>query len=255
VPLAYIWDDHDYGSNDSDSTAAGRLAARLTYREYVPHYPLVVAGDDAPVYQSFTIGRIRFILTDLRSERTPSLAPDDASKSMMGTAQKQWFKNEMLAANGNYAAIVWVCTVPWIGTSTAGADFWAGYSTERQELADFIKDNEIKGLVMLSGDAHMIALDDGSNSDYANGGGAAFPVIHAAALDRPGKVKGGPYSGGVFSGGGQFGLMAVEDNGGSTVAFTFSGRNANNDVLISYKFNLPYGQGSSYIFLPLVLSG
>ena len=40
VPLVYMWDDHDYGPNDSDAFAPGREAARLTYQEYVPHYPL-----------------------------------------------------------------------------------------------------------------------------------------------------------------------------------------------------------------------
>jgi hypothetical protein len=49
--------------------------------------------------------------------------------------------------------------------------------------------------------------------------------------------------------------MTIEDNGKDTVAFTLSERNANNDVLVSYDFSLPYGQGSRSVFLPLVLNG
>jgi hypothetical protein len=44
---------------------------------------------------------------------------------------------------------------------------------------------------MISGDAHMVAIDDGTNSDYADGGGGGFPVFHAGALDRSSSVKGG----------------------------------------------------------------
>ena len=66
---------------------------------------------------------------------------------------------------------------------------------------------------MVSGDAHMVAIDDGTNSGYAAGGEGGFPVLQAAALDRPGSVKGGPYSEGTFPGGGQFGLVDIDDLG------------------------------------------
>jgi hypothetical protein len=66
---------------------------------------------------------------------------------------------------------------------------------------------------MVAGDAHMLAIDDGTNSDYSDGGDAGFPVLQAAALDRPGSVKGGPYSEGTYPGAGQFALMTIEDSG------------------------------------------
>jgi hypothetical protein len=91
---------------------------------------------------------------------------------------------------------------------------------------------------MVSGDAHMLAIDDGANSDYAAGGGAAFPVMHAAALDRTGSVKGGPYSHGTFPGPGQFGLMSVIDSGGSTITVKWSGRNSANAELVSHTFQV-----------------
>lgn len=249
VPLVYMWDDHDYGPNNSDATAPGREAARLTYQEYVPHYPLAAGAGDVPVYQAFTVGRVRFILTDLRSERSPPSAPDDANKTMMGAAQKAWFKQELLDANGVYSLIVWASTMPWIGQT--GSDGWHLYTTERQELADFIRDNDIQGLVMLSGDAHMLAIDDGRHSDYATGGGAGFPVMHAAALDRPGSVKGGPYSQGAFPGRGQFGLMTVIDNGDSVIWVQWRGLNANNAEIVAYDFAFITDPQRAY--LPLVL--
>jgi phosphodiesterase/alkaline phosphatase D-like protein len=239
VPAAYVWDDHDYGSNNADGTSPSREAAQRVYREAVPHYPLPAGDGSAPIYQAFSVGRVRFILTDTRSARTPTSAADDANKSMLGAEQKAWFKRELLAAAGQYPVIVWVNADPWIDTAEAGADTWAGYATERQELADFIVQHRIQGLVMLSGDAHMVAIDDGSHSGYATGGGGGFPVMHAAALDRRGSIKGGPYSEGAYPGGGQFGLMTVVDDGGQMVEIIWSGRDWTGAEIVRYTFSLP----------------
>jgi phosphodiesterase/alkaline phosphatase D-like protein len=234
TPIAYVWDDHDYGGNNGDATSVTREAALAVYHEYVPHYPL--ESNSSPIYQAFTIGRVRFLMTDTRSARTPSTAPDDAAKSMLGAEQKAWLERELLAADRQYALTVWVNPTPWIDAATAGSDTWAGYSTERRELADFIADNGLNRIVMLSGDAHMVAIDDGTNTDYSTRGtGASFPLLHAAALDRPAKVKGGPYSEGAVGGGGQFGVLEVEDSG-ATVRVRLSGRNWRNEILLSYEF-------------------
>ncbi|MFW2334417.1 hypothetical protein, partial [Ilumatobacter sp.] len=82
---------------------------------------------------------------------------------------------------------------------------------------------DVDNLVMVSGDAHMVAIDDGTNSAYASDGGGGFPVLHAAALDRPGSVKGGPYSEGAFPGPGQYGKIEITDDGGATIGVRLSG--------------------------------
>src|SRR3954468_21967953 len=87
LPFVYIWDDHDYGGNNSSRTAASHSAARAVYNDYVPHYPLPAGERDAPIYQAFSVGRARFILTDLRSERTPDNEKDTPAKTMMGPQQ------------------------------------------------------------------------------------------------------------------------------------------------------------------------
>lgn len=70
TPTAYVWDDHDYGPNDGNAGSVTREAARLAYRETVPHYPLPAGDGDEAIYQAFTVGRVRFVMTDTRSERT-----------------------------------------------------------------------------------------------------------------------------------------------------------------------------------------
>jgi alkaline phosphatase D len=228
VPLAYIWDDHDFGPNDCDSKAPGRLASRLTYQEFMPHYPLGAGAGDVPVYQAFSIGRVRFILTDLRSERSPDSVPDGVEKSMMGARQKAWFKQELRSAQAAGAGlIVWGSSVPLVGAASRTGDGWAAFATERRELADFIKASGITNLVVLCGDAHMTAADDGTNADFASGGGAPLTVLHGSSLDQGSSFKGGPYTHGWYlprNNEGCFGWVEIEDRG-AEIALRFSGRN------------------------------
>lgn len=230
TPIAYVWDDHDYGSDNGDRNAPTRAAVRQAYVENVPHYPFAAPGD-GPIHQAFSAGRVRFVLTDLRSDRSPIALPDDGAKSMLGPAQKAWLKAELRAAAASHALVVWVNTVPWIVREVEASDRWNGYTTERAELAAFIARERLTNVVMVSGDAHMLAIDDGTHSDFAPGGGAPIPVFHVAALDRPGSVKGGPYTLGPFPNrtaddgrnDGQFGLMEVDDDGGASVCLTWTG--------------------------------
>lgn len=250
VPIAYIWDDHDYGPNNSDASTYGKREARRAYDDYVPHYPLIDSDDNGAIYQAFTIGRVRFILTDLRSQKTPYQELDNKDKTILGKKQKEWLKKELLEGKKKYPLIVWVSTIPWIGLpwndkyDSKKGDAWNRYATERREIANFIEEEGITNLAMLSGDAHMLAIDDGSNSNYSDRGerGTGFPVMNAAALDRYGSVKGGPYSNGAIGGRGQFGLMTVTDNGGDEIEVKWSGKNYENRELIRYSFKSGTGE-------------
>ncbi len=129
VPFVYIWDDHDFGGNNTSRESRSHVAARLTYQEYVPHYPLAAGAGDVPIYHSFNLGRVKFILTDLRSERDAVTNKDDARKSMLGPEQKAWFKRELLAANGKFPLICWVSSVPWLGEK--GTNYYRGVKTNQ----------------------------------------------------------------------------------------------------------------------------
>ncbi|CAB4589368.1 MAG: phosphatase PAP2 family protein [Actinobacteria bacterium] len=234
TPIAYVWDDHDYGPNDADATSPGREAVADVYRSVVPSAALV---DDVAIFQAFTVGRVRFVLTDTRSQRT-----DD---TMLGDEQLRWLLDELTTASRTHALVVWANAVPWVGPARPGGDGWAGYADERARIAEAIEDAGIENLVMVSGDAHMVAIDDGTNTDDAREPGDGFPLLHAAALDRPGNVKGGPYSEGAFPGGGQYGVLdivdpAVTDPGSDApVTVTMSGRTWDGRTLVTATFQLP----------------
>jgi hypothetical protein len=211
----------------------------------VPHYPLGPTG--GTIGQAFTVGRVRFIVTDQRSGSTPATARDTATKSKLGAAQKAWFKQELINARDNgFPLIVWVCPDPWIGAAIPGDDGWPGYTTERTEIANFIRDNRITNLTLLCGDMHALAYDDGTNSDYATGGGAPLTVLQAAALTQDGSIKGGPYSSGAIPGSPHYGILEVYDNGGPSVACRFLGMHATEGRKLTHIFSSSSGAAKEH---------
>jgi phosphodiesterase/alkaline phosphatase D-like protein len=234
IAIAYIWDDHDYGPNNSDKTSPSREAALASYQTAVPHYPLAQSDGDA-IYQAFSHGKIRFILLDTRSQRSHRAVPDGPGRTMLGGRQLQWLKQELLAAHASHDLIVLVNSVPWIG-DTPHYDNWSGFAYERAQIAAFIEEHAITRLCMISGDAHMIAIDDGTNNRYGPSGKPLFPVLQAAALDRRGSVKGGPYRFGPIPGPGHFGVMEINYIGSQQLEVRFACLQTEGSIVFEHQF-------------------
>ena len=209
LPVPYTWDDHDFlGNNIAGGTDAdGSRTARAAYERYFPHYPLAVGGTIA---QSFVVGNALFILTDTRSLKSAPEALDGLGKSMLGEEQLEWLQETLLAGRSR-DIVFWINSTPWIARPRRGQDHWGGYDHERRQIAAFVKDHGIGNLCMISGDAHMLAFDDGSNSP------GAFPVYQNASLGSRGSEKGGPYSGPIRKGRRHYGLFELRYDGDGPV--------------------------------------
>jgi alkaline phosphatase D len=233
VPSDYIPDDHCIGPNNADGTSASIPAATAVYRSRVPHYPL---PDSVGLWHTFDVGRVRFIVTDQRSQASPQGNTDDSFKTMLGAAQKTWFKN--LLSNSAGMLIVWVCP-RWFGVpAMAGSDSWGGFTTERTELADYVKANCHGRVVVLSADLHTLAVDDGTNHDFATGGGEPLPCFQAAALDQTPVSGGLTYSHGEYLNSGQYGTMQIADSGGASIGVTWRGHDSTGAVLVTHAFSV-----------------
>ena len=237
VPFIYIWDNHDYSApNHCDSSSPSKEAACLTYQEYVPHYPLPAGKGNVPIYQTFTVGRVKFILMDLYSERSPKNVPKN-KKSILGLNQKLWLKQELLQSKGKYPLLFLISTSVWSNAPSS----WGGFLEEKREIADFIKENQITGVCILSADIHALAADDGTHSDFATNKGAPIPVCYAAPLAQYGKIAGGPYSQGSYvpvANEGCFGWVTVRDRE-EQIDVEYSGRNDQDQEKVSLKFSVP----------------
>lgn len=205
IPLAYTWDDHDFGPNDSDGTLIDKGNAATVYRERVPHYSL---SDSDAIYQSWQIGRVLFIASDIRYYRDPNGDPQGPSKTMLGAAQKAWLGG--LLSSSSAEALVWFMGSQWLHPS--GSDTWASFTDERQELADlFVEYGWADRMVMVYGDRHALGIDSGAGNDWGG-----FPVLMAASLDASPSV--GDVAGAFdvlpnVGGRDQYGTIAVTDDG------------------------------------------
>jgi hypothetical protein len=103
-----------------------------------------------------------------------------------------------------------VNSYPWISATTTGGDDWGSWNAQRTRLGQAIAAKGWTGRIfMISGDAHMLAIDDGTNNQWGG-----FPVFHFASIDSSSSTKGGPYSKGTSAGQGRFGTVEISDNGG-----------------------------------------
>jgi hypothetical protein len=63
MAVDYVWDDHDFGPNDSDGSSPGRLAAISSYAQAVPMLSPFPSSSCSPqtgeVFHSFEWGRYR----------------------------------------------------------------------------------------------------------------------------------------------------------------------------------------------------
>ena len=156
IPQIAIWDDHDSGLNNGDGTNSFKENAYQSFRNYWanPSYGL----DDTPgVFFDYHYGGVDFFLLDGRYYRDPNAAPDLPGKTMLGAAQKAWLKNRLRASKAPFKIIV--AGGGWTINKGPGGDSWASFLTERNELFDFIRDERISGVVLVSGDSHIAELN------------------------------------------------------------------------------------------------
>ena len=185
MQVSYGWDDHDFGANNADHSSPSKWAALHNYNAMVPKYKSKSGG----VWHAFSIGKTRIIITDLRSEA------DHLGERIMSSGQLLFLREE-LSRWRSYDALVWMSSRPWISKEERGSDTWGGFARTRREIANHIAERKVENLVIVSGDAHMLAADDGTHSMYADDKykGAGFPVLQAGPLAQFGSSKGGPYT-------------------------------------------------------------
>lgn len=152
TPMYGIWDDHDFGPNNSDGTAPGKERALQTFREHFPN-PGFGQDDDEGVYFRFRRGDADFFMLDGRYHRTPNKAVDDGTKTMLGAKQLRWLKAGLKASTAKLKFVA--CGSEWQTRSTD--DSWTSFAREKAELFAYVRQEGVEGVVLLSGDRHFTA--------------------------------------------------------------------------------------------------
>jgi alkaline phosphatase D len=156
VPQLAIWDDHDFGYNNSDGSSPGKAQALEVFRRYWSNPSSGLAATPG-VFFDYSHGGVDFFFLDGRYYRDPNSASDGASKNFLGTGQTDWLKERLLASRAPFKVLV--CGSGWSAADGSQGDTWSAFLTERNALFDFIRDREISGVVLLSGDSHVGELN------------------------------------------------------------------------------------------------
>jgi alkaline phosphatase D len=157
TPQLATWDDHDFGYNDSDGLSPFKAQSLEVFRRYWANPSYGEPGNPG-VYFRQHYGGVDFFVLDGRYHRDPTDKPDTAAKTMLGAAQKAWLKRELKASVTPFKVLA--IGGGWSSAEREdGGDSWGAYLTERNELFDFIRDQDISGVVCISGDSHMGELN------------------------------------------------------------------------------------------------
>lgn len=189
VPFYYVWDDHDFGWQWPEARRGVTYSIYTeqvlrAYREMFPSPPL--GNPDWGCWQSFEYAQCEFIMLDSRARRDRQDIVDDANKSMLDgdnryNDQKTWLKQRLLTSRATWKFLF--CGIT-LNNSVGRQGTFFNYVTERQELLDFIADNDIRNVVWFSGDYHTAgAIDDGTNSGMPE---VLVPHTNLNSIEAPG---------------------------------------------------------------------
>lgn len=150
VPQLAIWDDHDFGYNDSDGANPAKAMTLRLFKRWWAN-PAAGLPDTPGVFFRHSFGPVDIFMLDGRYHRDSPSAPDGPAKTMLGAGQKAWLKRELKASRAMFKILV--SGTGW--SSAKRGEGWGAYQDERNELLDFIRDNKVSGCFGISGDVHM----------------------------------------------------------------------------------------------------
>ena len=153
LPTYAMWDDHDYGPNNSDGKAAGKENALRAFGELfanpgagTPHTP--------GAFYRFAWGDVDFFILDGRYYRSPNTDPDGNRKRMLGDAQFAWLVDGLEKSTARFKVLASGSTL-----QASKADGWRLFSFARRRLFEAIMQKKIGGVLYLSGDIHECRLE------------------------------------------------------------------------------------------------
>ncbi|KAH9909006.1 alkaline phosphatase-like protein [Xylariomycetidae sp. FL2044] len=227
------WDDHEVSNNgyrdgssalnnteDSFLQDGGvsvdqrKMNAVRAYFEWLP-IRQVDLDDNLRVWRSFQMGKLMdLIVLDTRNydrsitsldwnDEYIDLIRNDASRTLMGSRQENWFYGQLLRSQERGATwrvvgnqILFSSIVESYGLS---GDNWNGYIANRNRTLKHLYDNDIGNNVFLAGDSHQnwvsdLAWLDEKPYDPATGAGSVGVELAGTAVSSSGQSGPIPYA-------------------------------------------------------------
>ncbi len=147
MPHFAIWDDHDYGPNDSSLSYSLADTTEKVFKDFWPDFNYPGKG----IYRSFTWGDAEFFLLDNRRFRSANKNFVSGKRTILGERQLQWFFNALADSTSRFKFIV-------MGgqflNSAPVYENYVNYAEERMLILDSIRKMKIENVFFLTGDRH-----------------------------------------------------------------------------------------------------
>lgn len=199
-PFIIVWDDHEtandawYGGASNHDSGEGdwfvrKAAGMQAWREWQPVRLPEPVTDPARIFRKISYGNLADIfMLDTRlygRNEQDGTSNNDPNRTLLGTAQYNWLTNELLNSTAQWKIVgnqVMIAPMELFGIAVNG-DQWDGYPAERQRLLNFIMNNNVQNVVVLTGDIHSAWANDVPYTTYnasTGAGSAAVEMVTAS---------------------------------------------------------------------------
>ncbi len=195
-PNYAIWDDHDYGPNNSSKTYPFKNVTLQAFKDYWGNQTYGEPNNQG-IYSKIGWSDVDFFLLDNRYHRShnykdpflPNGNPNP-EKRQLGKKQLQWLKDRLMASRATFKVIV-------IGGQVlnplSGYETLQDYPYEVNQLLGFIEKERIEGIMFLTGDRHFTELIKIEKDDHYPLYDFTCSPLTSAAPSSLGKEEDNPY--------------------------------------------------------------
>ena len=150
-----IWDDHDFGPDDSDRSFYNKYTTQQAFKDFWANKSYGMDAEQKEgIFSSYNWSDAELFLLDNRFFKSPNKRLT-GEKTMLGTTQIQWLIDALTYSKASFKIIV-------IGgqvlNTEAVFENYENYKSEKDFMLSEILANQIKGVVFISGDRHFTEL-------------------------------------------------------------------------------------------------
>ncbi len=150
VPVYATWDDHDYFKDDGWNVPEGftdqdKINVWNVFKNAWVNPSYGFGEEGKGVFLRTRVGAADILMLDNRYFREKGF--------LLGKEQTEWFKNQLLDCMGPF--IIVSCGTMFSNYVSKGKDSWGAFSPEvREEIFELVEENNISGVLLISGDRH-----------------------------------------------------------------------------------------------------
>jgi alkaline phosphatase D len=208
-PFITIWDDHEVandswkgGAQNHTAISEGPYADRKAgaYRAYHEWMPIrdLDPRDDTKIYRGFAYGDLcDLVMLETRANRDSQsrAQTNSASRKLMSNEQASWLEGQLSASKRRgttwrllgQQVMMGQLRIP--GVNIPNPDQWDGYNAQRERLLNYVEEEGIDNLVVLTGDIHsswaIEVAKDLNMYDSTTGAGALAVEYVCSSVTSP----------------------------------------------------------------------